>query len=294
MTVLIPAFDPAVRAPEWTVTGGWDAHAHVFGPAADWPYAPDRAYTPPDATPADYLRTLDALGLSCAVLVQPSCYGQDNARLLAAVAEHPDRFVGVVDLPVEELRPLPGVRGLRLRWPYAGMEEVLPRLRELGWHADVLVDRTDSIPALLAAVVGSGVRVVVEAMGSPHAGEAVASRGFAALTEWLSASACGPREGAPHGEPAAGCEGWVKLSHPYAIDGHGPGPYPHAERFARALVEAAPTRCVWGSDWPHPMKVGPVPNDGTLLDLLPRWVGDAQTARAVLAANPNPLYGGLS
>ncbi|WP_181779311.1 amidohydrolase family protein [Pseudonocardia pini] len=275
MTVLIPAFDADVRAPGWSVgTGGWDTHAHVFGPESDWPYAADRAYTPPDATPADYLRTLDALGLSHGVLVQPSCYGTDNSRLLAALAIHPDRFVGVVDMPLEDLRPLPGVRGLRLRWPALQdrIHEIVPVLRALGWHADVLVDRTDSLPALFEAI--TDLPVVVEAMGSPHAGEAVASRGFGALREWLAAG-----------------EGWVKLSHPYAIDGHGPGPYPHSERFARALVEAAPDRCVWGSDWPHPMKVGPVPNDGTLLDLLPRWVGGAETARAVLATNPLSLYG---
>ncbi|GAA3573640.1 amidohydrolase family protein [Amycolatopsis ultiminotia] len=277
----IPGFRPDVRDPGWDVgDGGWDTHAHVFGPAADFPYAAGRTYTPPDSTPADYLRTLDALGLSHGVLVQPSCYGTDNSRLLAALAAHPARFRGVVDLDLlataeEDLRGLAGVCGLRLRWPQTAdrIGEILPRLRTLGWHADVLLDHSDSAPALIDAVAGSGVRVVVEAMGSPRAGDTVSGRGFSALREWLSAG-----------------EGWVKLSHPYAIDGLGPGPYPHAGRFAGALVETAPDRCVWGSDWPHPMKEGPVPEDGGLLGLLVQWAGGAAAARSILTTNPLSLY----
>jgi 2-pyrone-4,6-dicarboxylate lactonase len=280
----VASFDADLPAPRWsTGTGAWDTHAHVFGPRRDFPYAADRAYTPPDATPGDYLRMLDALGIERGVLVQPSCYGTDNHRLVTAVAAHPDRFVGVVDLDLrtatdDQLAAMPGVRGLRLRWPAGAdrLDPTLARLATLGWHLDVLLDHIGSAPALLDRVAASGVRVVVEAMGSPRATDAVDGRGFTALREWLAAG-----------------EGWVKLSHPYAIDDPATS-FPHAARFARALVEAAPEQCVWGSDWPHPMvRGGPVPNDTRLFDLVPEWVGGIDAARAVLVDNPRACYGSV-
>jgi 2-pyrone-4,6-dicarboxylate lactonase len=279
-TPTVAPFDPDVQAPRWSAgPGAWDTHAHVFGPVRSFPYAADRSYTPPDATPADYVRMLDALGIERGVLVQPSCYGTDNRRLVTAVAAHPDRFIGVVDLDLrttdDQLAVMPGVRGLRLRWPAAAdrLDVTLARLATLGWHLDVLLDHIGSAPALLEHVATSGVRVVVEAMGSPRPGDEVGDLAFTALREWLAAG-----------------EGWVKLSHPYAIDGPG-GSFPHAARFARALVEAAPERCVWGSDWPHPMMRGPVPNDTGLFDLLPDWTGGVEAARAVLVDNPRTCYG---
>jgi 2-pyrone-4,6-dicarboxylate lactonase len=277
----VACFDPDLLAPRWSAgPGAWDTHAHVFGPSADFPYAAGRDYTPPDATPDDYLRMLDALGIERAVLVQASCYGTDNRRLVTAVAAHPDRFVGVVDLDLrtttdDELAGMPGVRGLRLRWPAAAdrLDVTLARVATLGWHLDVLLDHIGSAPALLERVSRSGVRVVVEAMGSPRLTDAVGDPAFTALRDWLAAG-----------------RGWVKLSHPYAIDGPG-RLFPHAARFARALVEAAPGRCLWGSDWPHPMMRGPVPNDTNLFDLLPDWTGGIEAARAVLVDNPQACYG---
>ena len=84
---------------------------------------------------------------------------------------------------------------------------------------------------------------------------------------------------------------WVKLSHPYKIDPGG-SPYPGTLPIARALVDTAPERVLWGSDWPHPIVYGAMPNDGDLIDLLPRWAGSLKRARRILVDNPRTLYAG--
>ena len=116
---------------------------------------------------------------------------------------------------------------------------------------------------------------MVEAMGSPRAGEPVSGASFQALLGLL-------RDGT-----AA-----VKLSHAYQIDPGGP-PYPAALPFARAIIEAAPGQAVWGSDWPHPMRGGTMPDDTDLLDLLPEWAGSVAAANRVLTDNPARFYGRL-
>ena len=96
-----------------------DTHAHVFGPAARFPYADDRSYTPPDAPLEKYLGMLDAIGFARGVLVQGSAHGRDNSARLDALARQPDRLRGVAvadaDVAAADLRAWHrlGVRGLR-------------------------------------------------------------------------------------------------------------------------------------------------------------------------------------
>ena len=99
--------------------GACDCHCHVFGPAARFPYAEPRSYTPDDAPLEAYLALLDRLGFDRGVLVQPSAYGRDNRAMFDALAREPQRLRGVAvggaELSIATLRlwHAAGVRGLR-------------------------------------------------------------------------------------------------------------------------------------------------------------------------------------
>jgi len=284
----VPALAPAQppgAPPSWPVPpGGWDAHAHVFGPPDDYPLAPSRRYLPPTQTLEQYLATLDRLGITHGVLVQPSVYGLDNSCLLDALDRAPDRLRGVIaaDLtrgPADELAALTarGVRGVRVAWTPAlarsGLAEQAAVLADLGWHLDIRVEEADHLLTLGPQLAELTIPVMVESMGSPAADDPDAA-GFRLMLELITE---------PHIH--------AKLSHPYQIDRTGP-PYRGTVRFARALVEAAPGKLVWGSDWPHPLiGGGVVPRDNALLDLLLEWAGDPTLARQVLCDNPARFYG---
>lgn len=280
---VLPPADPDVRAPAWRPrTGGWDTHAHVFGPAARFTVATDSPYDSPDQGAGEYLHMLDVLGLQHGVLVQPSAYGQDNAAMLAAVATTPDRLLAVIDIDPLATSDTAiaglitgGAVGLRLRpgaMPTDHFLKIAARVREIGWHLDLYFESIERVAAAMPYLVRLDVPYIVEAIGEPKAGQPVDSGGFQALVALMRGGA------------------WAKLSHAYHIDLAGP-PYAAAAPFARALIAAAPDRLVWGSDWPHPMRDGPMPNDGALLDLLLQWAdGDTAIADHILVDNPPRFY----
>ena len=279
--------DPAPRRPGFSVpAGAWDCHAHVFGPASAYRYASDRAYTPPDAPLSAYLAMLDAVGLDRGVLVQPSVYRSDNSCLLDALAAAGGRLRGVVEIDPRELDDATaeswsalGVCGVRMNMAVAGglplteMEPIADRLAEIGWHLDLIVDRVERLEEIAARLAVLPVPLVLEQMGRVKGGQRTDTPGFQLLLGLL-------RNG----------NTWVKLSHGYHISFAGP-PYADTTPFARAQAEVRVDRLVWGSDWPHPMLHGPMPNDGELLDLLSSWLPDPADLRAVLVDNPANLYG---
>jgi predicted TIM-barrel fold metal-dependent hydrolase len=207
---LAPAHPPG-DAPSWPVpAGGWDAHAHVFGPRDDYPLAPGRRYVPPTQTLAQYLTTLDRLGVAHGVLVQPSVYGLDNSCLLDALDQAPERLRGVIaaDLsagPTDELRAQTrrGVCGVRVAWTPAlarfALAEQAVALAELGWHLDIRVEDSGHLLTVGPQLAELPVPVMVESMGSPAADEPDAP-GFALMLDLITA---------PHV--------YAKLSHPYQI-----------------------------------------------------------------------------
>src|SRR6187431_1073313 len=172
---MIPAC-PAPRAPSRPQSplpaGACDTHDHVFGPAARFPYAADRSYTPTDAPLEKYLGMLDALGFARGVLVQGSAHGRDNSAMLDALARRPDRLRGVAvadaDISPDDLREWNrlGVRGLRFNHffrdgqlhyrggvPLSVAETLAPVMAELGWHLQLWIDVKDlpeAIPTLKA------------------------------------------------------------------------------------------------------------------------------------------------
>ncbi len=270
---------PAWRSP----AGGCDCHFHIFGPFERYPLSPRRSYTPSRPAPvAAYRRVADTLGLDRGIVVQASIHGTDNACTLDAVAELGPgyRAVVVVDATVTDadLRAMDarGARGVRFNIATGGgtpideLDAIVARIAPLGWHLQVFT--TAEHLAELAPRLGRlPVPLVIDHMGGAQAADGTETAGVRALRRLLDAGRT-----------------WVKLSGYRASAGP---PYSDVAPLARALLAAAPERCVWGTDWPHPNMAADVPDDGELFDLLGAWAPDEAARRRVLVDNPAALYG---
>ena len=280
-----PAPQPDPRGPtRYAVPrGAVDTHAHVIGLPPDYPFVEPRSYTPPEASPEAYLAMLDATGFDYGVLIQVSVHGTDNRRMLETLRAHPRRLRGIAVIPLgltdRELAELQsaGVVGLRLNVLYGGgvgfdqLASYGALAREMGWHLQFLVDARD-LPPIASEVAKLPVPFVVDHMGHFPTSAGLDDPGFRTLVSLV-------RDG-----------GWVKLQGAFRNSVEGP-PYADTIPFARALSDAAPDRCVWGSDWPHVANWGPMPNVGELLDLLADWVPDEERRQKLFVDNPHRLYG---
>jgi predicted TIM-barrel fold metal-dependent hydrolase len=266
-----------------------DTHAHIMGPKARYDYSPARIYTPPDCLLADYLHMLDTLGVERGVLVQPSVYGTDNTVMLEAMKTAGGRLRGVAvvadDISDEELKQLgaAGVRGVRVNivdvkdrkpgtLPMASLTKLARRMAPLGWHMEFLM-HADEFPDLDRSLADFPVEIVLGHLGYLNIGKTPDDPGFQALLRLMKTG-----------------KAWVKLTGPYRITTV-PLPYPDTVPFAKALLEANPERVIWGTDWPHVMLKGAMPNDGSLADVLFDWIPDAGLRQQVLVRNPAKLYG---
>jgi len=274
---------PALKLPK----GACDSHAHICGPIADFDYSPERIYTPPDCLLSDYSQMLSTLGVSKAVLVQPSIYGTDNTVMLKAMAEAtiPIRGVAVVDglISDNELANMhqAGVRGVRYNIvdvadpsgdiPLDDIKAMAERIKFMGWHVEFLI-HTDDYANFDKIFSDFPTDIVVGHLGYMRPGQDTTIPGFQALLRLMQAGKC-----------------WTKLTGPYRISS-GDVPYADTVPFAHALMEAAPDQVIWGTDWPHVMVKKPMPNDGDICDLLADWVPDAENLKRVLVDNPNRLY----
>jgi predicted TIM-barrel fold metal-dependent hydrolase len=280
-----PAPDPAPHGPRRFAVppGAVDTHAHVIGLPPHHPFVETRGYTPPEAAPQAYLRMLDATGMTFGVLVQVSVHGTDNRLMVETLRANPQRLKGIGVVPLGlpdasyEALKRAGVVGLRLNVLYGGgigfdeVDRYGDLAREFGWHLQFLVDAKDLTP--MAPRLGKlPVPFVVDHMGHFPTSRGTDDPGFQTLVSLV-------RDGA-----------WVKLSGAYRLTVEGPR-YRDTVPFARMLHEAAPDRCVWGSDWPHVSHWGTMMNVGDLLDLLADWVPDDEARRRVLVDNPARLYG---
>ena len=282
-----PGPDPRPHGPtRFTVPpGAVDTHAHVIGLPPAYPFAAERSYTPPEAAPGAYLHMLIATGMTYGVLVQVSVHGTDNRLMLETLRAHPDRLRGIAVIPLgladSELARLKeaGVAGLRLNALYGGgvglqdLEGFGALCRDWGWHLQLLLDAR-TLPELAPRIARLSVPVVVDHMGHFPARLGVEAPGFQALLRLV-------RNGA-----------WVKLSGAYRLADVPEGaPWAETVPRARALLAAAPGRCVWGSDWPHVSHWGAMMNVGDLLDLVADWAPDEAQRRQILVENPHRLYG---
>jgi predicted TIM-barrel fold metal-dependent hydrolase len=277
--------DRAPRRPKRALPpGSCDCHSHVFGPAERFPYAAARAYTPPDCTTDDYVHMLETIGCERAVIVQPSCYGTDNAATLDALRSGRFAFRGVAvisghesDAELASMHEA-GIRGVRLNLYTKGAvlgvgdaQRLVARIRPFGWHLQIYAD-VSTLPDLDGLLRALGTTVVIDHMGHPHVAQGPQTPAFRTLLRALADGRC-----------------WVKLSGAYRLSQQHPA-YAEVTPFARALVAANPAQLVWGSDWPHPNFAGTMPNDADLVDLLEAWIPDAAQRRQVLVDNPARLY----
>jgi predicted TIM-barrel fold metal-dependent hydrolase len=259
----------------------------VFGPAGQFPYAEGRGYTPPDCPIESYLTLLDTLGLERGVIVHGSAHGSDNRVTLHGIAQAPDRLRGVAvvdpDITDNELEQMDrgGIRGIRLSTMLKGafgtehLEPLADRIKGLGWHIVIHLDKVDEIAEIEPRLRALPVDIVVDHLGRARGGEGVENPGFQALLRLV------------HDTDTI----WAKLSSWYRLSDKGP-PYDDMTPLAEALIEARRDRIIWGSNWPHPILWDyPMPNDGDLLDQFMGWAGDEMTIHQILVDNPATLYG---
>jgi 2-pyrone-4,6-dicarboxylate lactonase len=289
LTPTIPPHDPNPRKPSIALPPlSCDSHFHVFGPHAKFPYAPNRPFTPTDASKEDLFKLHQLLGIQRGCFVNSMAHGHDNGVLIDLLEAGKGNYRGVVVLdpntPTAEVERLDeaGVRGIRLHWyfPHGGgprpreeMEKMIALASDHGWHianhvgGSGMADYYDFIAAIDAPVV-------IDHMARIDIDEGLNGKAFTALKRLLDRG-----------------NAWVKLSGADRITKK-PHDYSDAVPFARALAVHAPERIIWGTDWPHPNhKPGNVPNDGDLVDLIAQIAPDAKTRKLMLVDNPTRLFG---
>jgi predicted TIM-barrel fold metal-dependent hydrolase len=281
---LKPDFPAGRRKPRFQLPpGACDAHCHVFGPAATFPYAPNRRYTPDDA-PKEILQSLHAhLGIERAVIVQASCHGTDNAAMLDCIASDPKRYRGVAivddnfgDKDFDRLHA-GGVRGVRFNLvkhlggapDMAAFNRVIDHIKGRGWHVVLHLDAPDIIP-LSATIRKLPLPFVIDHMGRVPAAAGIDQAPLRGLLELSRLENC-----------------WIKLCGAERIS---MPPYTAAVPIARALMQAAPERVLWGTDYPHPNSTHAA-DEADLVDLVPQFAPDVLAQKRLLVDNAARLYG---
>ena len=267
--------------------GAVDAHCHVFGPAADFPFAPERKYTPCDAGKGRLWALRDHLGFSRNVIVQATCHGADNSALVDALSAADGLARGVAtvrrNVTDRELRVLDaaGVRGVRFNFvkrlvdklPHEELRVIADKVAPLGWHV-VLYFEAAELPDIYGLITALPTQVVVDHMGRPDVSLPVEGAQFERFVRLL----------------AEHPNFWSKVSCPERLSQVGPNGYEDVIPFSRHLVERFPERVLWGTDWPHPNMKSHMPDDGKLVDLIPRIAPTRALQQALLVDNPMRLY----
>ena len=282
-----PPPDPDPVAPSLALPpGACDAHCHVFGPAAKFPYAADRSYTPPDA-PVENLRRLHAkLGVSRAVIVHASCHGTEMEVTLDAIASNEGRYRGVacveerVTDPELERLHAGGIRGIRFNFvkhlggvPDLGVfHRLVKRIRPLGWHVVLHFDADDIVSQseLLGRI---DVPFIIDHMGRVKAADGLEQAPFQSLLALY------------RNNPLA----WIKVCGAERVSS-GKRPFLDAVPFAQVLIAEDASRILWGTDWPHPNITKDMPNDGELVNLFAKICPDPALQRRILVDNPTRMY----
>lgn len=288
-------FHPNPTKPRFQLpAGAVDAHCHVFGPGAVFPYAPERKYTPCDAPKEALFGLRDHLGFDRNVIVQATCHGTDNRALVDALRAADGRARGVAtvarDISDAELHALhqAGVRGTRFNFvrrladftPREVLADIASRIAPLGWHVVVYFEAQD-LPELYPFFTSLPTTVVVDHMGRPDVSKPADGPEFELFVRLL-------REHRNIWSKVS-CPERLSVSGPQALDGER-----HAYRdvvpFARRLIETFPDRVLWGTDWPHPNLKDHMPDDGLLVDYIPNIAATPALQRKLLVDNPNRLY----
>lgn len=286
---LCPPPDSAPRRPRVSLPPGTvDCHCHLFDRFDRYPLATGRSYTPARATLEQYLALCATLGIARTVQVNASTFGYDNAITLDAIAtlgQHRARGVCGVppDVTRSELERLHagGMRGARLSTHVKGyggaelLDELARKVAPLGWHIQLHVSDSAELAAIESGLMACASPIVFDHLGGARGADGVTAPGFQALLRVLTRrNDC-----------------WVKISSWYRRTSAPAPDYADMRPLVEALVSARPDRCVWGTNWPHPVWHGVMPNDGDLVDLVCTWVPDAENRRRLFSENPARLYG---
>ena len=275
-------------------TGSVDAHCHVFGPSAEFPFAPERKYTPCDASKQQLVALRDHLGFSRNVIVQATCHGADNRAMVDACLHSGGmaRGVatvrrGVTDAQLQDMHRA-GVRGVRFNFvkrlvdftPKNELMDIAARIAPLGWHVVVYFEAAD-LPELWDFFTGLPTTVVVDHMGRPDVSKPVDGDEFERFIRLM-------REH-PNIWSKVSCPERLSVSGPPALNGESAA-YRDVVLFARRLVETFPDRVLWGTDWPHPNLKDHMPDDGLLVDFISQIATAPERQRQLLVDNPMRLY----
>lgn len=278
--------DPAI--PEFVLpAGAVDAHCHVFGPGETFPYASERKYTPCDASKESLWELRDHLGLERNVIVQATCHGADNRALVDAIENSNGRARGVAavrrDVSDEELQQLDkaGVRGVRFNFvkrlvdvlPRNTLVEMAERVRPLGWHLVIYVESQD-LPEFYDFFASLPVTIVFDHLARPDVTKDPEGDEFDRFIRLLAENE----------------NMWAKVSCPDRLTVSGPPEYEDVVPFGRRVVEMFPDRVLWGTDWPHPNLKSHMPDDGRLVDYIPKIAVTDELRRKLLVDNPMRLY----
>ena len=262
-----------------------DSHCHVFGPAHRFPFASEATYTPPDSGLEDFEVLQDRLGLSRAVFVQASCHGRDNSAMVDALVRGRGRYAGVAmidesfsEREIGELHDA-GVRGTRFNFvAHLGgapdlevFRRIVERVVPFGWHIVLHFDAKDlaGYANLLDEIPTA---YIIDHMARLDASGGLHQEPFQALLAVMRDE-----------------RAWVKISGAERLTADGSPPYDDVVPYAKALIEVAPDRVLWGTDWPHP-NVRHMPDDGDLVDILAEYAPDEATRTKILVENPERLY----
>ena len=303
----VPTTAPFTKSPGWldwypnpsrprfvVPAGAVDAHCHVFGPGTEFPYAPERKYTPCDAGKRQLYALRDHLGFARNVVVQATCHGADNRAMVDALVHSDGRARGVAtvrrsvtDSELESLHAA-GVRAVRFNFlkrlvdftPREELLEIAGRIAPLGWHVVVYFEAAD-LGELWDFFTTLPTTVVVDHMGRPDVNEPVEGPQFQRFVRLM-------REH-PNVWSKVSCPERLSLSGPPALNGER-NAYRDVVPFGRCLVETFPDRVLCGTDWPHPNLKGHMPDDGLLVDFIPHVAPSAAAQRKLLVDNPMRLY----
>jgi 2-pyrone-4,6-dicarboxylate lactonase len=274
--------------------GAVDAHCHVFGPGAQYPFAAERKYTPCDASAAQLFALRDHLGFARNVIVQATCHGADNSAMVAALKASEGRARGVAtvrrdvtDASLQEMHEA-GVRAVRFNFvkrlvdftPKEELLEIAARIAPLGWHVVIYFEAVD-LPELWDFFTALPTTVVVDHMGRPDVSQPVDGPEFELFVKFMRQH--------PNVWSKVSCPERLSVTGPKALNGELQA-YRDVVPFARRLVESFPDRVLWGTDWPHPNLKDHMPDDGLLVDFIPAIATTPALQQQLLVDNPMRLY----
>lgn len=280
-------FHPDPKIPDYVLPkGAVDAHCHVFGPGPEFPYAPERKYTPCNAGKDRLFALRDFLGFERNVIVQATCHGKDNRAMVDACRAAGDLARGIAsvgpDITMDELRDMDeaGVRGVRFNFvrrlvdatPKEVFLGIAEKIARLDWHIVVYFEAAD-LEDLVPFLKQLPTTIVVDHMGRPDVSKGVDHPDFQRFINLMDETDTI----------------WSKVTCPERLSRQGP-PYDDVVPFYQAIVDRFPDRVLWGTDWPHPNMKSHMPDDGALVDYIPRIARTQEQRQKLLVDNPMRLY----